>query len=190
MNRNNFIQKVGAILSDHVDGDTVLLVEQNLQPAINSVTRRLVDSMHPSATLLLTERNVNPNVGTRQTYKTIAFGDAYVKLPDNRVHRMFNVDGSSALHIMEPVQSLHALELAEDHNKSYYHVEGNIIYYKLPTGSSDAGGITLKHYEYLTIDDGTWPFPDELEDMLIAEIISMVGGEAQKKAVDEAHGKI
>lgn len=74
------------------------------------------------------------------------------------------------------VKSVMALSLAEAHGELYYMIEGNNVFINM-AGIDLAKDITITHYIYATAAQ----FPEELEDLLIAELVRLVSNERNKQ---------
>lgn len=188
IHRNSLIQKVAGLVSNDVSGDTVLMIEQYIPTAIQRLSKRLVESNDPAAEHLVVERNVFPAVGQTFGYSFATLPDSYIPTIKNTLFRVVALTNDDEELLVHPVQSFAGLNLAdiEKHETGYYKVDGDRMYFNLPTGISvSINGFNISHYEYLHLDnDLTIHFPDELEQFLVGELTMLVQNEQQKKAID------
>lgn len=74
------------------------------------------------------------------------------------------------------VKSVMALSLAEAHGELYYMIEGNNVFMNMENISMSKN-FTVTHYIYATAAQ----FPEELEDLLIAELVRLISNERNKQ---------
>ena len=187
MNRNNLISKIASRINNTIDGDTVLLLEQHLTPAINTVCKKLVQSRSPYARHLLFDPEVVEDTEQKLGYEFVDLSAMDFVFEMDELHRIALLDTElEELQKVHQAKSFVSMRMAEAHNVPYYKLEGMSLYLSIPSTAERTGGILISHYKYPSITD----FPDELEEFLIAELLPLLGLEAQKseKQVIRAEG--
>lgn len=179
ININNLILKISSRISDRVDGDTVLLIEQNLPTSIYRVTKALAQAKPKGHELLLKEQTLSSIVSASlpeySGYKKFDISSLTDRIVTDEAFHSLYVDSYRAF----PMKSMAALGLSTVHNKVCYYVEYPYIYFNFPTGVNGTTG-KLTHYTYLPPTE----FPSELEDYLVDDLVQLLAGEAQKQATE------
>lgn len=176
MNRNNLLSKIASRINNTIDGDTVLLLEQHLVPAINTVCKKLVQSRSTYARHLMEEERIVDFV-TRMGFDSADLTDLSFVFETDELSKVVLLDNDRVeINKVHPAKSFISLNMADAHNTAYYKLEGMILYLSVPSIAERSGGVLIYHYKYPTFDD----FPDELEEFLIAELLPLLGLEAQK----------
>lgn len=188
ININDVILKVSSRISDTVNGDTVLLIEQNIPTSIYRITKRIAE-LKPKGHeyLLKTYADVSVNSAAGLTeysgYTKFNLSTLEPSMVVGQYFHSFFVSNGSTKKKAFPMNSMAALGLAETHNKICYFIQYPDVYVKCPSTFAGATG-TITHYAYLAPKD----FPVELEDFLVDDLVMLLQGEAQKQAVEEAKG--
>jgi len=185
MNLNDLILKVSSRISNQIDGDTVLLLEQSIPTSIRRVTK-LISSNKPNGhEKLLTQQSVaNASI-------TTPTGTSYPRFDITDLTNAIVVDPTfHNLTLLEqtddnnwrghPVMAMPALGLASEHNRVCYYVEYPYVYIAYPSGVADIDVVKVTHYTYLSLTD----FPIELEDYLIDDLVGLLNTEVQRKQID------
>lgn len=195
INTNDLILKVTSRISDVVDGDTVLLIEQSIPTSIARVTKRIAEMKPRGHELLLKEQNVTQGVlgdsgmSGYTGYKKFDLNNAqfiYPVVVDGVFHALHIKDGDGTYQRAFPMKSLSAIGLSTTHQKICYFVEYPYVYVSyhqsgfIPTAGADT--VKLTHYAYLPLSE----FPEELEDFLVDDLLVLLQAEAQKQMMEQA----
>lgn len=194
INTNDLILKVSSRISDTVDGDTVLLIEQNIPTSIARVTKQVAMMKPKGHELLLKEQTIDGDLVTDAnlegytSYKVVDIDTNLTRqiVADQKFHsvRVKPSTGTTS-HRAFPMQSMAAIGLSTVHGKPCYFVEYPYMYFKYPTGftlSTASDAVKITHYAYLPLSE----FPIELEDFLVDDLLNLLQGEAQKQMVEES----
>lgn len=192
ININDLILKVTSRISDRVDGDTVLLIEQNIPTSIYRVTKTLAQLKPKGHELLLTEQQLsdtsiaNADMNGYTNYKRFLITALPKQIvTDDKFHSLNLKSTTGATrHRAFPMKALSSIGLSTVHNKICYYVEYPYVYLSYPasgfTQGTGADTLKLTHYTYLPPSE----FPSELEDYLIDDLLQLLQGEAQKQAAE------
>lgn len=193
INLNNLILKVSSRISDHVDGDTVLLIEQYVPSAINRVTKQLARSKAPGHEMLLVPQNeVGVSAVTNEYSGESGYG--IVKFDISGLTNKLVLDGnfhdlsstiSSTEYKIHPVNSLSALSLSGTHAKLCYFIDYPTVYIGHPDATTPTT-VSVTHYSYLPLAS----FPDQLEEYLVDDLVALMQGEAQKQQTERSMGDV
>lgn len=141
--------------------------------ALKIVTKEIVYSnAFPINSWILTDTPTLES-GTKMGFKYANVPSDYIKTGD-RLHLVCYVLTGTKYQI-EPVKSWNALEtLPDKHNKSYYRLHDNTLYFKFPTGTTP-DSLYVEHYQYPSLSE----FPYEMVDALVGKVMSLLSGPAQ-----------
>lgn len=185
LNLNNFIAKVLSLIEDHLAGDSVLLIEQNLPNALKTVCKFVAENKPTGHEKLLLEQINTHFFASNDDYGNNSFvlttGFTYPFVETNRYHS-FIVVYDDLYSKAFPVYLEETLSLAPTHGTTYYFEKSPRIY--LSSTTSNLGEITMvvvTHYIYATFAQ----FPEELEDLLVAEMIRIIQNEPTKRKNEE-----
>lgn len=192
ININDLILKVTSRISDRVDGDTVLLIEQNIPTSIYRVTKTLAQVKPKGHELLLKEQDLadstleNADLNGYTNYKRFKLTSLNNQIVTDDSFHALNLKSTTgaARHRAFPMKTMAAIGLSTVHNKICYYVEYPYVYLSYPASGFTQGTgtdtIKLTHYAYLPPSE----FPSELEDYLIDDLLQLLQGEAQKQAAE------
>ena len=183
MDRNSLILKIASRISSVQDGDTILLIEQYLTPAIQTMCKKLVSSGSPFAKHLLISpvTILSASIDTKLGLDFADLSDKDFVFEGDTLNYVALLDSSfDETARIQPANSFFALELAEAHQVPYYKLKGQELFFKVPSSGDRSGGIIINHFKYPTISQ----LPEELEEFLIQELASLLGMEAQRKSVE------
>lgn len=192
INTNNLILKIASRIQDVIDGDTVLLIEQNIPTAILRVTKQLAATKAPGHEMLLKTGVItnSDDVGGLAEYpggdatyavKKFSVDDLSYKIVLNEnFHDLTLISSASGNYKVHGVNSLSALSLSGIHGKPCYFIKYPDVFVAHPvTGAvpNAEDGFEVTHYTYLPLS----LFPDQLEDYLVDDLINLLQLEADKQ---------
>lgn len=183
VNENNVIAKVLSIIENSMEGDSVLLVQQHIPNALKTVCKFVAENKPIGHEKLLLEQIVNSNRfhATNDDYGSTSYfllTDLTYPIVDKRPYHSFIVLYEDLYSKGFPVNIEESLSLAPTHGTSYYFEKYPRIYVNSTTANlGDISAVILTHYIYATIAQ----FPDELEDLLVAELVKIIQNEPTKQ---------
>lgn len=193
-NRNHIIQRVASLISDTMDGDTVLLIDSYIPVALRSACKYVATVKPLGHEQLLITQEIPSGNFTKDTNEEYPRADlttlTYDFIMQDRFHYVESYDENLLGTIFTkyrvyPVGSFQSLALAEGHQIPYYYVRENYIYFAYEDITGLKNGydtLRITHYYYAPID----LYPEVLEEYLIAELVKLVSTEAQKQQMEKA----
>lgn len=185
---NDIILKVSSRIGSHIDGDTVLLIEQYMNQALYLTARRVAEQRPVGHEKLIYDQSIlwDDITTLRYGYKVLDTEDTnimtYIPVIQKRVMEITYFDAGTGVFIIEPSMSRAGLDLIDAHSKAYYFVEEPYIILAIPTTKiSDVISVQLRHYIYPTLTQ----FPPELEDFLVTELLNLMQTESSRRNQDE-----
>lgn len=187
MNKNDLILEVSSRISNIMDGDTTLLIEQTIPTSINRVTKKIAELKPKGHERLLTEQTLSGGSVSTPT------GIDYPRIDLTALTNSIVIEGKfHAVNLLTttgsvnwrgyPVEAMPVLGLASVHNRFCYFVEYPYLYLGYTSGITDVTSIKITHYTFMNITD----FPVELKDYLVDDLLMILQAEAQKKAIEDA----
>lgn len=200
INKNNTIAKVLSIIGDEMNGDSVMLVDGHMFNALKTTCKFVAENKplgHEKLLLTqaLTSAAFSATTGfefvvgdlTQLTYPIVNTGVFHnILLRLDYVGHPLIVQGDSRGY---PVKSMSALSLALTHGVFYYFIEPENFFINAPVNvtintaqttanlNDEITAVYITHYIYATAAQ----FPEELEDLLIAELVRLVSNERNKQ---------
>ena len=178
MTNQQLTQSVWSRLGGKLDLAPAPLILAKANEAIKIVSKQMVLGGNPLSYNLIKSSNLTIAGSDKMGFKNAALPASIIRSID-RLHAVTCVYNGTT-YIMEPVRSWTALkELPDKHNKPYYKLHENTLYFRLPSNNTPSS-ITTEHYQYLSISE----FPFELIDVLLDVLIPMFA--ASQPAVAQA----
>lgn len=188
MNRNNLIQRVASMVSDKMDGDTIMLIDSLIEDGLNNVCRFVAETKPKGHDNLLFTQNLSVDDATdslgyvrwdvvKEVDYPIVIQDRFVKV---EVLEDGETEQENAYDLCYPVNHIEALKLAEEHNKNYYLLSTPYLYFAKTEIIDEPYQLKLTHYIFATIGQ----FPDALSDLLVTEMVRLVQNEQAKQRLE------
>jgi hypothetical protein len=187
MNKNDLISRVASLISDEMDGDTVLLIEQHLPNVLAEVCRTVAELKPTGHHELVYENIINDSdLDQLQAYPSLDLSTQVSPqiVVQNRLHHVeFLNEDTGILYPAYPVSTIESLSLASAHGKNYYFIRYPYMYfaYVAPLLTAASFKINLHQYIYASITQ----FPEELSDILVMSMVKLMQNEAAKQASEE-----
>lgn len=182
----NITAKVLGIIGNKIDGDAVLLIDQHMTQALNTVCKFVAETkpvgheklllQQTYGTLSLTAGQEYPEIDfSSTTYPFVYTGEFHAMRVRLQTDLLVLIGDKRAY----PVHSMSALSLAVAHGVPYYFIEPDKIYLNVDVTDIEVNVVAMyaTHYIYANITQ----FPDALEDLLVGELVRIIQNEIPKQ---------
>lgn len=178
MTKDQLTQSVYLRLGGKYDFAPEPFILAKADEAIKRVVKQMVYGNNPMSSLFIDSATptIVSSPSTKMGFKYAELSDSIIRTSP-KLHLATYVS-SSTKYIMEPVNSWKALDtLPAQHDKAYYKIHENTLYFKLPSGTADS--LYIEHYQYPSLTN----YPFELVDVLLDVLVPMLGPAPTEQAM-------